>query len=262
MANGGRESRTAVVTGGSSGIGLALARLFVRDGYHVVLVAREKERLEEAARGLAQAASNRVTTLPLDLGQPDAAEPLFRELDARHLVPDVVVNNAGFGLRGAFATTDMRRELEMIQVNVTTLTATLKLALQRMLPLGRGRILNVASTAAFQPGPFMAVYYATKAYVLSLSEAVANETRGTGVTITTLCPGPTATRFEERSGMTGSRLFSPGVQGVDSVARQGYDGLMAGKRLVIPGLRNRLMVQALRISPRAAVLAVARRLQE
>ncbi len=150
----------------------------------------------------------------------------------------------------------------MIRLNVTALTEITKLALQRMLASGSGRILQVASTAAFQPAPFMAVYAATKAYVLSLSEAVANETRGTGVTITTLCPGPTATRFEERAGAGGARLFKMGVEDADTVARRGYEGLMRGKRLVVSGIRNRLMVQSLRLAPRFGVLEVVRWMQE
>jgi hypothetical protein len=252
---------TALITGGSSGIGLALARLFVRDGYEVVLVARDPAKLSDAARSLGEAGA-RVTTIGQDLSKPGATGALFRQLDDAQIAPAIVVNNAGFGLRGPFATTDPERELAMIQVNVTALTEITKLALGRMLARGSGRILNVASTAAFQPGPLMAVYYATKAYVLSLSEAVAHETRGTGVTVTTLCPGPTATSFEQRAGMTGSRLFKSGVDDADRVARKAYVGLMRGQRLVIPGLRNKLLVQSLRVSPRSAVLAVARWMQE
>jgi uncharacterized protein len=254
---------TAVVTGASGGIGLALAKLLARDGFDVVLVARDSPRLAGAAHQVQQAAGAvRVTTIGSDLAQPDSPAALFRQLDAAGIVPAIFVNNAGFGLRGAFSKLDLGDELEMIQVNVTTLTALTKLAIDRMLARGTGRILNVASTAAFQPGPFMAVYYATKAYVLSLSEALASELRGTNVTVTTLCPGPTATGFESRSGMSGSRLFRGYVMSAERVAQTGYDGMMRGKRLVITGLRNKLLIQSQRVAARSTVLAIARWLQE
>ncbi len=259
-----RAPGTAVVTGASGGIGLALAGLFARDGHDVVLVARDEARLTTAASTVRERRSGggRVTAIPIDLSEPGAAAALFGRLDADGVVPAAIVNNAGFGLHGRFTGTDLERELAMIQLNVVTLTAITKLALQRMLPRKSGRILQVASTAAFQPGPFMAVYAATKAYVLSLSEAIANETRGSGVTITTLCPGPTATGFEERAGMGGARLFRMGVEDAETVARRGYDGLMRGKRLVVSGLRNRLMIQSLRLAPRFGVLEVVRWMQE
>jgi short-subunit dehydrogenase len=203
-----------------------------------------------------------VTTIAQDLSVAGAADALFRQLDVARIEPTIVVNNAGFGLHGAFARTSLERERAMIQLNVTTLTEITKLALERMLPRGSGRILNVASTAAFQAGPFMAVYAATKAFVLSLTEAIANETRGSGVTVTALCPGPTATGFARRAEVSGARLFKSGVQDAESVARRAYAGLMGGERLVIPGFRNKLLVQSLRVSPRASVIEIVRRMQE
>src|SRR5581483_11195724 len=191
--------KTALVTGASSGIGMEFARLLARDGYHVFLVARSEEPLKVMAREIGSA-----TVLVADLASPDAPRHVF---DSAGPV-DILINNAGFGLSGAFAETDLGRELEMIQVNIAALTALTKLFLKPMIERRSGRIVNVASTAAFQPGPLMAVYYATKAYVLSFSEAVADELRGSGVTVTALCPGPTATGFAERAGMTRSRLFT------------------------------------------------------
>lgn len=253
---------TAVVTGASGGIGLALARLFARDRFDVVLVARDTPRLEAAARELQTDGGPVITTLACDLAIPGAGVQLFSRLDAAGIVPSVFVNNAGFGLRGPLSETSLATDLEIIQVNVTALTELTWLALDRMRRRGSGRILNVASTAAFQPGPFMSVYYASKAYVLSFSEAVAYETRGTGISVTTLCPGPTATGFEARSGMSGSRLFRMSVVDADSVARAGYAALMRRKRLAIRGLRNYLVAQSVRLAPRRAALAVAAWLQK
>jgi len=191
---------TALITGATSGIGLELASLAAQDRHDLVLVARQRERLESVGRGLAEEYGVRVSVLPKDLSDPSTPPQIGRDLAARGIAVDVLVNNAGFGVYGLFAETEIDRELEMIQVNVVALTHLTKLILAGMLARRLGRILNVASTAAFQPGPLMAVYYATKAYVLSFSEALANETAGTGVTVTTLCPGPTPTGFAERAG--------------------------------------------------------------
>jgi len=174
----------------------------------------------------------------------------------------VLVNNAGFGLRGAFVVIDLRQQLKMIQVNVTALTHLTGLLLPGMLARRRGRVLNVASTAAFQPGPLMAVYYATKAYVLSFSEALANETSGSGVSVTALCPGPTETDFRRRAGMENTRLFRAGVMDAAAVARIGYQGMKRGARVVVPGWRNKLLAQSVRFASRAMTAQIARSLQE
>ncbi|MGE5359980.1 MAG: SDR family NAD(P)-dependent oxidoreductase [Bacteroidales bacterium] len=261
MPNGSRG--LAAVTGASSGIGLELAKLLAADGFDLVLVARDSPRLQHATREVeALARGGRVASLGIDLAQPGAARTLFERLDAAASAPAVFINNAGFGLRGPFSKTPLGDELEMIQVNVTALTELTKLSIARMVPRGDGRILNVASTAAFQPGPFMAVYYATKAYVLSLSEALHNELQGTNVSVTTLCPGPTATRFEARSGMSGSRLFRRYVMSAQRVARMGYEGMMRRDRLVVAGLRNRVLIESQRLAPRGAVQRITRWLQE
>ena len=187
----------------------------------------------------------------------------MRALEEGGLSVDVLVNDAGFGVYGPFAETAIGKELEMIQVNVMALTHLTKLLLAGMRARRAGRILNVASTAAFQPGPLMAVYYASKAYVLSFTEALANELAGSGVTVTALCPGPTITEFQKHAGVAQTRLFrSMLVMNASEVARAGYEGMLRGKRLVIPGVGNRLLVQALRVSPRSFVTAAARRVQE
>jgi short-subunit dehydrogenase len=261
MAPGSRG--TALVTGASSGIGLELSTLLARDRHDLVLVARSRARLEAIARGLTEEFGVAVTILARDLARPETPAEIARELDERRLTIDILVNDAGFGVYGPFAETPIEKELEMIQVNAAALTHLTKLLLPRMLQRRRGRILNVASTAAFQPGPLMAVYYATKAYVLSFSEALANELAGTGVTVTALCPGPTITEFQKQAGMGKTLLFhSPLVMKAPEVGRAGYEGMMRGKTLVIPGIANLALVEALRVTPRRLVTAIARRIQE
>ena len=253
---------TALVTGASSGIGLDLSRELARHGHDVVLVARTAATLQDVAAELQKSG---VTThvITSDLSRPNAATDIASELKRRNIEVEVLVNNAGFGLVGNFAGNDMQREVDMIQVNVVALTQLTKLLLQPMVARKRGRILNVASTAAFQPGPLMAVYYATKAYVLSFSEAIADELRNSGVTVTTLCPGPTHTGFAEIANMTESRLFTMmRPMSSEDVARAGYKGMMGGKRLVVPGAKNKLLVQSLRVSPRRAVTTLVRKFQE
>jgi hypothetical protein len=254
---------TALVTGASSGIGLELATLLAGGGHDLVLIARDRERLEEIARGLREEFGVAATILAEDLTHPAAPERIGRELESRALSIDVLVNNAGFGVYGFFAETPIAKEREMIQVNVTAVTALTKLLLPPMLGRRHGRIMNMASTAAFQPGPLMAVYYATKAYVLSFSEALANELAGSGVTVTALCPGPTITEFQRKAGLEETRLFhSPLVMSAPAVARAGYEGMMRGKRVVIPGIGNFLLAQSVRFSPRRMVTAIARKIQE
>jgi uncharacterized protein len=254
---------TALVTGATSGIGLELATLLARDGHDVALVARTKDRLEVVARGLTEEFGVRSTPLPADLSRPEAPAEIFRELEARAISIDVLVNDAGFGVHGRFSATPLERDLGMIQVNVAALTELVQRALPGMLGRRRGRILNLASTAAFQPGPLMAVYYATKAYVLSFSEALANELSGTGVTVTALCPGPTITEFQKTAGVEKTALFTgPLVMDAAAVARAGYRGMLRGQRLVIPGIANNVLVQALRVSPRRLATAIIRRIQE
>lgn len=254
---------TALITGASSGIGLDLARLFAKDGYDVVLVARSEGKLRELAAEIEREQKVKAHVLIADLARPDAAQQVADELQARGLVVDALVNNAGYGVTGPFTETDLRKELEMIQVNIVALTQLTKLLLPAMVARGIGRILNVASTAAFQPGPLMAVYYATKAYVLSFSEAIADELRHTRVTVTALCPGPTDTGFAVAADMTTSRLFNVAKPASSaSVAEAGYAAMKRGKRVVIPGMKNKLLVQSVRVSPRRVVTMIVRKLQE
>jgi short-subunit dehydrogenase len=266
MANdtgrGGRQ--TALITGASGGIGLELARLFAAGGYDLVLVARSADRLEEIAGELRSRHGITARVLAKDLAVPGSPEEVFQELEAAGVVVDVLVNNAGFATYGPFAEIDLGRELEELQLNVVTLTHLTKRLLPGMLARRRGGVLNLASTAGFQPGPLMAVYYASKAYVISFSEALAEELSGTGVTVSALCPGPTATGFQRRAGLEGSKLFSGAVQVADAaaVARAGYEGFLAGKRIVIPGLLNKVGVQSIRLSPRSLATKVVKRMQE
>jgi short-subunit dehydrogenase len=195
------QKKTALITGASGGIGLDLARLFAEGGYDVVLVARTESKLKELATELASKHGVSARAVAADLADPAAPAQLMERLKAEGVQVDVLVNNAGYGGYGTFAETELDAELKMIQLNISALTALSKAVLPGMLARKSGRILNVASTAAFQPGPLMAVYYATKAYVLSFSEALANETKGTGVTVTCLCPGPTKTGFQQQAKM-------------------------------------------------------------
>jgi short-subunit dehydrogenase len=250
---------TALITGASSGIGADLARLFAKDGWDVVLVARSEGKLRELAAQLGKEHNVTARVVIADLARPNAAQEVVDALGG--LTIDALVNNAGYGLAGPFVETDLKGELEMIQVNVVALTHLTKLLLPGMVARKRGRILNVASTAGFQPGPLMAVYYATKAYVLSFTEALAEELRGSGVTVTALCPGPTATGFAAASNMESSRLFKTfRPMSSSKVAAYGYRALQKGKRIAIPGVRNRLMAQSLRISPRKLVTKVVRQM--
>jgi short-subunit dehydrogenase len=253
----------ALITGASGGIGLELARLCARGGHDLILVARNQGKLEEIAKYLSGMYQTRVELIAADLDDAEAPAAIVDAAARRGMVVDVLINNAGFGAWGLFGRADLERQLTMIQVNVLALTHLTRLLLPGMITRRKGRILNVASTAAFAPGPLMAVYYATKAYVLSFSEAISNELRGTGITVTALCPGPTRTGFAETAGLVGSNLFNgSNVMGVESVAEAGYRGMMRGRAVVIPGLANKVIVQSLRIAPRWAVRMVTRWFQE
>jgi hypothetical protein len=255
-------SKTALITGASGGIGYELALLFARDGYDCILVARSQDKLKGLAERLESEQRVKTLVLAKDLSKPTAVDEIFEEVTAASMHVDVLVNNAGFPVFGPFVDTDLRVELEMLQVNVIALTALTKLFLRGMVERRAGRILNLASTAAFLPGPLMAVYYASKAYVLSFSQALSNELRGTGVTVTALSPGPTRTGFQKRGVMEDSRLVQGQIADAASVALAGYRGLMAGKTIVIPGFTNKLIPWVVRLSPRGVVTRVVRRMQE
>jgi hypothetical protein len=251
-----------LITGASSGIGLELAHLFARDGYRLVLVARNRGALRELGDDLQSRYSAEVRISPKDLAHPSAPVELYQELQEAGVVLDVLVNNAGFGGSGAFLDTEWNNEAEMLQVNIVALTHLTKLFLPQI-RAREGKLLNVASVAAFLAGPYMAVYYASKAYVLHFTEAIAEELSGTGTTVTCLCPGPVETNFQKRAHMGGTRLAGgPLLVDVREVARVGYEGMKQGKRLVIPGWKNQLMVQLLRLSPRMMTARMVSRLHE
>lgn len=253
------ESKTALITGASGGIGLELAKLFGRDGYNLILVARSAEKLKQVSAELQGQFGTKVNTIALDLAAASAAQVLCDRLQSDGFTIDVLVNNAGFGAHGEFATMTEAEILGQIQLNITALTHLTRLLLPGMLARRSGKIMNVASTAAFQPGPLMAVYYASKAYVLSFSEALANEVAGSGVVVNCFCPGATDTGFQKRAGMENSRLFKKiGAMKAEPVARDGYRGLMAGKTLVTSGLQNWLTAESVRFAPRRLTTAVSR----
>jgi short-subunit dehydrogenase len=249
----------AIVTGASAGIGRELARILAREGHDLVLVARREAQLTELAEELKTRYDAASTIAAVDLAAPDAAEEVMAVLAGRAV--DVLVNNAGFGGVGAFSTRSRDDDMRMVAVNVVALTDLTKLVVPGMVQRRRGRVLNVASTAAFQPGPFMAVYYATKAFVLSLSQALAEELSGTGVTVTCLCPGPTESEFHAIAGTDAQPLTAtPLTMSARSVAEAGYRAMMRGKLVEIPGLHNKVGAQSIRLAPRRVVLKIVRRL--
>ena len=256
-----RHRETVLITGASSGIGRELARLFAGDGAELVLVARSEGRLRELADELAAQYGVRAQVMPADLSQPTGPGQITEALAQQHIEVDVLVNNAGFGAHGPVAGTGVARQLEMIEVNVAALTRLTALLLPGMLERRRGAILNVASTAAFAPGPNQAVYCATKAYVLSFTEALAEEVRGSGVRVCCLAPGATDTGFAAQAGMGSTRLFRWGVMDAGRVARAGHEGLRRGRTLVIPGVLNQALAFSVRLSPRILVAKISGYLQ-
>jgi len=229
------QKETVLITGASGGIGYELAKCFAGDGYNLILIARNRNRLEDVAKELGTGRKIQVKILAKDLGNLAAADEIYGELKQEGRSVQMLINNAGFAGFGFFSETNLDNEADMIRLNMETLTRLTKLFLSAMIQCGKGRIMNVSSTAAFQPGPLMAVYYATKAYVLSFSEAIANELKGTGVTVSCLCPGPTTTGFQKRSGIEGIRLVrSPLLMDAATVARIGYRGMMKGRLSLSP----------------------------
>lgn len=253
--------RTVLVTGASSGIGLELAKLFAANGDDLVLVARREDRLTALAAELSAKHGVTASAVAGDLAKADGVKELAIEIGRKGHVIDVLVNNAGFGLLGPFAKLPFDRQLEMIQVNVMATTALAGLYLPGMLARGRGGILNVASLAAFQAGPEMAVYYATKAYLLSFSEALFEETRRQGVTVTALCPGPSPTEFGEVAGASEANLFKFGVVSATEVAKAGFDGFQAKKAIVIPGAMPKIAALSTRLVSRGFTRRLAHELQ-
>jgi uncharacterized protein len=252
---------TVLITGASGGIGYELAKLFARDRHDLVLVARSSDKLAQVATELQEHGVS-VKTFSLDLSAPPSRKFLFDQLQREGISIDILINNAGFGAYREFAEMSEEEIFGQIQLNIIALTELTRLFLPRMIARGSGRVMNVASTAGFQPGPLMAVYYATKAYVISFSEAIANELRDSGVTVTCFCPGATHTGFTKRAGNDNSRLFQLGAMNAEKVALDGYRAVMEGRTLAISGAHNWLVAESTRFAPRKLVTAVSRWISE
>ena len=249
---------TVLVTGASTGIGEGLARRFAADGARLILVARRADRLSKLAGELEALHGVEHVVIPIDLSKAGSANALCAEIASRGLVVDVLVNNAGFGCNDRFATIPIDQQLAMVQLNIATLIHLTHLSLPQMIERGSGKILNLGSTASFQHGPFCAVYFATKAFVLSFSEALWDEVREQNISVTCLCPGPTRTEFGSLAHMNDNWNFAHASMSTEDVCRIGYRGFRRGKRIVIPGLVNNLLTFSLRIVPRRAVLRLMR----
>lgn len=260
MKNQNKE--TVLITGATRGIGYELSRLFAADGYRLVLVARDYARLEEVAKEMKRDFGAESMILGKDLSIAGAPGEIFHQLSRESVSVDVLVNNAGAGVYGHFIDQDWAAVKMMLDLNMIALTHLTRIFLPGMVKRGAGRILNVASTAAFQPGPLMACYFASKAYVLFFTEAVRREVKGSGVTVCAFCPGPTATEFQKRTGIEHIREGMIGMMSAARAARAGYQGLMKRKGLVVPGLANRILAFAVRFTPRTFAVRVVQFLQE
>ncbi|WP_163103332.1 SDR family NAD(P)-dependent oxidoreductase [Peribacillus alkalitolerans] len=246
--------KTVMITGATSGLGLEYVHIFANEGYNLVLVARNQKKMEEIQ---GKYPNIKVSIVTKDLSLPYASREVFEDIEKQGIEIDVLVNNAGFGLMGEFDELDINQQLNMIQLNISALTELTYYVLRKMKKRNHGKILNVASTAAFQPGPLMAVYYATKAYVLSFSEALVEELSGTSITVTTLCPGPTKTNFGAVAKVEGTKMFKSAMPS-DIVAKQGYDALMKGNRVIITGGLNRVGTIAAKFLPRSFAAKMAK----
>lgn len=255
----GSKEKYALVTGASGGIGNELAKLLASEGKHIVVVARNRDKLEDLKRDVESEQVTKVKVLVKDLSKPEAPIEIFSELQNEHIEVDVLVNNAGYGVYGRFSETNLQQELEMIQVNVTSLTALTKLFLRKMLENKYGRILNVGSTGSFLPVPLESVYGGSKAFVLSFSEALTNELKGTGVSVTCLCPGLTDTNFYKRAvGKEPRSNQKRWMMDAAKVAQVGYKALKEGESIILPGFINKSIPILVRVLPRAWLLRLSR----
>jgi short-subunit dehydrogenase len=248
--------KTALITGASGGLGLEFAHLFAQAGYNLILVARSAT-LQQIADDIAAKDKVQTRAILADLSSPEAPQSILDAVTGAGQTVDVLVNNAGFATFGLFTDLDLHKELNLIQLNISALVHLTGLFLPAMRARKSGYILNVASTAAFMSGPLMATYYASKAFVLSWSQALATENKDKGIRVTALCPGPTETGFQKRAAMTDSKLVQSGLMDARSVARAGYAGLMAGKSIVVPGRPNQITVFLTRFLPRAMAAQMA-----
>jgi short-subunit dehydrogenase len=254
---------TALITGASNGIGLELARIHASKGGDLVIVARSKSKLDELKNELEKEFKIVVYTIGKDLSAINSAREVYDETNNQNIQIDILINNAGFGDFGLFAETDWNKESEMINLNISTLTLFTKLYLQDMVKRRSGKIMNLASTAAFQPGPMMAVYFSTKAYVLSFSEALSNEVSSKGVSVTALCPGPTTSGFQTAASMDNSKLFNnKNLPTSKEVAKYGYYAMIKGKTVAIHGIMNNILASSIRFVPRTVVLKISRTILE
>ena len=255
-------TKAALITGASSGIGKALAENFAKDGYQLVLAARSVAKMQALADDLQRRYKVAVTVIGADLETSDGAAKLHADVKARSITISVLVNNAGYGAFGEFKDSALAPELAMMQLNMNTVVAMTKLFMPDLLAT-KGKIMNTASTAAFQPGPYMAVYYASKAFVLSFSEAIAAELEGSGVTVTALCPGPTASGFQDKADMQSSALVNgKKLPTADTVAAAGYRAMQRGQRVYVPGCMNWVMAQSVRFTPRNMVTMLVKQLSK
>ena len=252
-------NKTALITGASSGLGAEFARIHASKGDNLVLVARSKEKMDALKTDLEKQFGISAYVIAKDLSDTLSPKAIYDELQQQKITVDYLINNAGFGDFGAFGDCNWDRQFEMINLNITALAYLTRLFLPEMIARKFGKVLNVASTAAFQPGPTMSVYFATKAFVLSFSEAIAYELKGTGVTVTALCPGATETGFKTAAALDKSGLFKGNaIAGSKDVAEFGYKAMMKGKTVVVHGLMNAFMTQSVRFAPRNVVTAIAR----
>ena len=256
--------KTVLITGASSGIGYEFAKIYAKKGYNLVITARRKNNPDRIKQELESFdTSICVDIIVLDLSKQNSAKELYEVVKQRGILIDTLINNAGFGVYGNFIETDIEKEIDMIELNIKSLVVLTKLFLKDMVSRNNGTIINVASTAAFQPGPLMSVYYASKSFVLSFTEAIRNEVRDTNVNISVLCPGPTDTEFEKSASLEESSLFTKlKVMKPEKVAIIGYKGINRNKSVIIPGILNNILITFNKIIPRALVINIVRKLQE
>lgn len=255
-------NKTALITGSSNGIGYELAKVHAEKGGNLVLVSRSKNKLDELKKELEEKHNIKVYTIRKDLSVQGSAKEVYDELEQQNIQVNYLINNAGVGCIGLFAESEWERQEKMINLNIISLTHLTRLFLTDMIKQGSGKIMNVASTASFQPGPTMAVYFATKAYVLSFSEALNNEVRGSGLTVTALCPGSTESGFHAAAISDNRQLKSRKLPSSRHIAEYGYRAMMKGKSVAIPGLKNQIMATSIRFLPRSFVVKAARKIQE